>query len=361
MARHVDVLVAGAGPAGAATGLRLARAGWSVMLVERSRFGEPRVGESLAPSVQPLLRELGVWDDFQGLGPLASWGTSSAWGSADVDAHSHVMSPYGCGWHVDRRAVDGLLARSAAAAGVRLLLRAGVEQVRFAGPHWEAGLSSGEQLTAGVVVDATGRTARIGRRLGARRLTFDRLVAVSRVVHGMPDDQRQHLLVETAEDGWWYSAPLPDGRTVVMLMTDADLCRSRGLADADAFDAALAGTARTRERLGVGRRATPPQVYPATSMRLQRDDSLPWLAVGDAALAVDPVSGSGVIRALRTAEAAATTVDRLLRGDAAAVAGYERDRDAEFTAYLLERAGYYAAEARWVTPFWQRRRLPAAA
>jgi flavin-dependent dehydrogenase len=81
-----------------------------------------------------------------------------------------------------------------------------------------------------------------------------------------------------------------------------------------------------------------------------------WLAVGDAALAVDPVSGSGVIRALRTARAAAETVLAVLAGDRAAIEDYEADRNKECTTYLIERLSYYGAESRWPSaPFWQRR------
>ncbi|HET7463417.1 MAG TPA: hypothetical protein VFJ82_19350 [Longimicrobium sp.] len=79
--------------------------------------------------------------------------------------------------------------------------------------------------------------------------------------------------------------------------------------------------------------------------------------MGDAALAVDPVSGSGVVRALRSARAGAGAVMELLGGAAAdAIARYEAGRDAECTRYLHERAGYYAIEERWPdAPFWRRR------
>jgi flavin-dependent dehydrogenase len=83
---------------------------------------------------------------------------------------------------------------------------------------------------------------------------------------------------------------------------------------------------------------------------------LRWLAVGDAALSVDPISGSGVIRALRTARAAADTAVASLSGDAAAIPQYENDRDEECTTYLTTRAGYYRIERRWAgSPFWDRR------
>jgi len=65
MTADFDVIVLGAGPAGAAAARRLQQWGCRAALIERSRLDAPRVGESLAPSTQPLLQELGVWPRFQ--------------------------------------------------------------------------------------------------------------------------------------------------------------------------------------------------------------------------------------------------------------------------------------------------------
>src|SRR4051812_21053115 len=105
-----DVAVVGGGPAGAASARRLALAGARVVVVERSRFHAPRIGDSLAPAIQPELIGLGVWREFQALGPMPSYGTRSHWGDAAASLHSHMMSPWGSGWHVDRRAFDLMLA-----------------------------------------------------------------------------------------------------------------------------------------------------------------------------------------------------------------------------------------------------------
>ena len=115
-----DVAVIGAGPAGSATALRLAQCGLRVLLMERSRMDTPRVGESLAPAVQPALRRLGLWECFMALGALPSWGTRSVWGDAQVQTHSHLQSPWSSSWHVDRAAFDRLLAHAAAQAGAYL-------------------------------------------------------------------------------------------------------------------------------------------------------------------------------------------------------------------------------------------------
>ena len=372
-----DAVVVGAGPAGSATARRLALQGWRVALLERTHFAAPRIGESLPPNVREPLHELGVWSEFLALAPLASWGTCSLWGDAAPQSHSHMLNPYGCGWHVDRRAFDHMLAHAAVAAGVSLFEGVALQRSTHSqGCWWLQTTPSALQaeareqtLCARVLIDATGRRAQVARALGAQRMVFDRLVGVAVHWAGVDAAEQGHLLVEAAREGWWYSAPLP-GRAqheadamIAMLMTDADLCGRLRLTVAERWQAILQSTQATRRRLGGAHRISTPQVYCADSQRLRRhgaSDTGPWLAVGDATLAVDPISGSGVLRALHTARAAADTVSELLARPHAlqeTLAAYEAERDTECTNYLLERARYYAAELRFATPFWQRRQV----
>ena len=362
-----DVAVIGAGPAGAATARRLAQRGLQVLLLERSRMDTPRIGESLAPVVQPALRSLGVWDDFMALDALPSWGTRSVWGEAHAQSHSHLQNPWGCGWHVDRAAFDRMLAQVAAAAGVQLHTGTGLHSAHFDGAAWHLQTSDATTapLRARVLVDATGRRAQLARALGAQRLLFDRLVGVAVRWSGIAAHEQGHLLVETTPDGWWYSAPLPAGGMVAMLMTDADLCARQRLNRATAWHDALAAAPASHQRLREASCTSTPQVCCAHSQRVRQnpaDAAGPWLAVGDAALAVDPVSGSGVLRALNTAQAAAAAVDEALAAGPdwrAPLAAYETERDAECTTFLIERAQYYAAEERFASAFWQRRVPPS--
>ncbi|WP_134132081.1 NAD(P)/FAD-dependent oxidoreductase [Kribbella pratensis] len=363
MVTAYDVVVAGGGPAGAATALRLAGSGFSVALLERSRFDRPRVGETLAPSIQPLLQGLGVWERFVALGPLPSWGTRSIWSSTAPAAHSHLETGYGSGWHVDRRLFDRMLCDAAAAAGTSVSLGTSLIDCRYDG-RWQLTCSNGHRLTARVLIDATGRSATIGRSLGARRIAFDRLVGITAQWSGVDVSAEQYLLIESVPDGWWYTAPLPGHVMVGMLMTDADICRHHNLAASAPWRNHLESTTATALRVDSATcLPTTPRVYSAASHRLVRPgDIRPWLAVGDAALAVDPISGSGVPRALRTAEAAATTAARLLThpADAIPLTTYESTRNTECTTYLSTRADYYAIALPHPTPFWTRRQLTAA-
>ncbi len=355
-----DVVVAGGGPAGAATALRLAGSGYSVAVLERSRFDRPRVGETLAPSIQSLLRDLGVWEQFVALGPLPSWGTRSIWSSTEPTAHSHLESGYDSGWHVDRRLFDRMLFDAAASAGASVSLGTSLIDSRYDG-RWHLTCSDGRRITGKVLIDATGRSATIGRSLGARRIAFDRLVGITAQWSDVDVTAEQYLLIESVPDGWWYTAPLPGNVMVGMLMTDADISRDHNLAASAPWRAHLQSTTATALRIDGARVPTTPRVYSAASHRLVRPgDSRPWLAVGDAALAVDPISGSGVPRALRTAEAAATTAAHLLLhpADPTPLTTYESTRNTECTTYLSTRADYYDVALPHPTPFWTRRKLP---
>ncbi len=358
---HYDVAVVGGGPAGAATARRLALHGCRVVLLEQSRFDHVRVGESLSPGVQPLLVDLGVWSEFLDLGPLPSHGTRSVWGSSAPSEHSHLITPYGQGWHVDRGRFDEMLAHSAASAGVELRESVHVAACspdtdgdRFALTTVRDRRHIG-RLSADVLIDATGRSAALARRLGATRAVFDRLVGVTTYFNDNLAGEHCYTLVESTADGWWYCAPVSNEHSVAMFMTDSDLAkplrvpsRWHGTLESARLVAARVGDRLPREH---------PRTVCALSHRLvRRHDARRWLAVGDAALAVDPISGSGVIRALRTAHDAAATVLEMLSGRNDALADYEARRDDECTRYLSERAAYYAMEQRWPSAhFWQRR------
>lgn len=361
-----DVAVAGAGPAGSATARWLALRGATVALIECTDFAEPRIGESLAPAVQPWIAKLGLWREFVDLGPLRSFGTRSCWGEESLSVHSHLMSPWGCGWHVDRRALDRMFAEGACRAGAMAFSRTTVVACDPEPSGWRLALREGggrseaasRTVSARVLIDATGRAARCASRLGARRLLLDRLVAIAVRFEGVAVERECNVLVEASPDGWWYSAPVPGGGMVAMLMTDSDLCRRQRAASVEPWESLLAAAPLTSARVHGARRVTAPVVYSAASQRLCRPHCRqPWIAVGDAALAVDPISGSGVIRALQTAWSGAETAYALLgEGSGDAIARYEARRDLECTRYLEERALYYGQESRWPrASFWARR------
>jgi flavin-dependent dehydrogenase len=359
-----DVVVGGAGPAGAAAALTLARAGRSVLMMELALEGPARVGEALAPAARPVLRELGLLDQLAARAHLPCYGNLSVWGTDEAQTADFLFNPYGHGWHVDRARFGAVLRDAAVAVGAVLRVGRLVQAERLAGGRWlvriDRGAAGGVDLGCAWLVDATGRRSTIARRHGAARLRDDALVALHarfRPAPGGPGDSDSRTIVEATPAGWWYSALVPAGERVVAFLTDADLLNA-ATRTPEGFCQRLREARHLRRRLdGHGYRiAGRPRGAAAGGARLGRFAGEGWVAVGDAALAFDPLSSQGLLCALETGSRAGRAIDCALAGDTAPLSDYARAVDRIYTAYREGLAACYAAERRWPDqPFWRRR------
>src|SRR5690606_890967 len=81
-----------------------------------------------------------------------------------------------------------------------------------------------------------------------------------------------------------------------------------------------------------------------------------WLAVGDACMAFDPLSASGITKALGDGIAAADAISGYFDGHRDSLESYARTRRAAFVRYLKHRQDHYRQETRWPrSEFWRRR------
>jgi len=346
-----DVAIVGGGPAGTAAALTLLRySKLRPVVIERSSYDEWRVGETLAPGVLPLLDYLGA-RDVVGT-ELRAYGTSAAWGSGDVVSRAFLFTGAGDAWHLDRRRFDAALAELVNARGGTLLTNVTIDDDADDG-GWRLRLSDGSRITASFVIDASGRHAAFARRRGAHAEIVDHLTGLVGVFDGENDDADASTLVESFENGWWYSARLPDGKLVAALMTDADVVRAGRLHERDAWHAQLAETHATRARVAKRRLMRDPFVCPAHSQITTGVAGDDWLVAGDAAMAVDPLSSMGIGYAIASGIQAARVASA---PSAEMMQSYAADVRRHFDAYLTRRAAYYAIERRWPeSAFWKRR------
>jgi flavin-dependent dehydrogenase len=305
----VDFVVVGGGPAGCAFALLAARAGASVVLVERSDYRERRAGEHLAGRVRPMLDALGVPRGGNGSIAVQSPGVLSTWSDEGSLLRLYRATGQPVALCVVRHRFDELLCRSAREAGARVVAPGRVLRVeRLPSRSWEVTLTDGrgEVRTeiACAIVDATGRNAAIARRQGARRINYGDLMAIVKWLDGgddLPPAAGAPLAVESGGLGWWSLSVAPDRMVVATLYTSRAMMRkARATAEAWWTDA-LGSAPRTASIVGARSHAAATKVYTASPSRSTRAAGEGWIAVGDAAIAYDPLAGQGVALALETA------------------------------------------------------------
>ncbi len=127
-------------------------------------------------------------------------------------------------------------------------------------------------------------------------MSYDHLIGV--VAFSAPDSRGVALnnatLVEAVRDGWWYSALLPNGEVVVAFMTDADIYGRVSKYSRYFWNQQLQRTKHTKTHLNAGVPVSVSQIVSANSSRLDKTAGKNWLAVGDAAMAFDPLSSQEI-------------------------------------------------------------------
>jgi flavin-dependent dehydrogenase len=355
----VDAIVVGGGPAGATTALLLARAGISTLLLESSDGSAQRIGETLPPVANRLLRDLDLWDAFGKQGHRASEGIISAWSDDNPQANDFFVSAQGPGWNLDRTRFDAMLLQECENAGAVVCRRSRLLAChRTPDRRWLVEFRKNGhryRTQARHLVDATGKLGAGPLRGLAGRVAMDRLIGIANFFPCA--DASRYTIVEAVDDGWFYSARLPRGRIAVMYFTDADIYSARRKTNPHYWNAQLNKARHTRDR--VGNAAVPPNltIVSATTTRREQFAGDGWIAVGDAAQSFDPLSSLGIFKALDSARRASETVVNVINGldPGGTYANWSRE---VFGHYRQRHAEYYKSQRRWAgSKFWERRRI----
>jgi flavin-dependent dehydrogenase len=338
-AREAEIAVLGAGPAGAAAALGLAALGYDVTVIAQPRARGSR--ESFSARVVEALRALGVDEAFVAIEPNAA--RHVCWAGEERELPGEAQ--------VERGAFDAGLVAALARRGVRVLRDEALRSAASGGGVRVA-LASGDELVAGFLVDARGRAAPAS---AARERGPATLCVVQR---WRAPVQPARIVVASLSAGWAWCARDGRGALTTQLALDAGAAPARGELCARLV-AALAESPACRELLGEATPEGEAYARDATAVLDASPASDRTLRVGDAALAVDPLSGNGVFQALSSALVAPAIVNTLLQrsGDAALARRFasERARDV-FTRFARVSRDFYArGAAHHGGAFWQAR------
>ncbi len=345
--RACDVAVVGAGPAGAATALLLARRGLCVALLERARLPRPKAcAEYVNPGAVRTLTRLGVIDAVRAEHPTTIYGMRVV--SPDGTAiEGRFETP---GLALPRERLDAQLAAAATRAGAALLDGTRLERLTWE-PHGvlldaRAG-STHVRIACRLLVGADGLNSRVAHRLGVTRRPRRRRVALvghATGVSGMTNIGEMHVAAGT----YVGLADIGGGVTTVALVADVD--RAAPAAPPGRWLARLIGRfPGVRARLDGAEWIPPIRAAGPFGRSTRRAVGDRVVLVGDAAEFFDPFTGEGVHSALRGAELAAETICAALARGAFTrrdLVPYERARRRAFASKWIVERGIGAVVAR---------------
>jgi flavin-dependent dehydrogenase len=358
--REYSALIVGGGPAGLAAAIELSALGISALVIERSAYDDIRVGEHLQPSAVLQLRAIESGSNLPLDIHAVSAGVEAYWGSETPSYMDYFLHPGQHGLNLSRPQFDASLARACELSGATVLRSATLTRALKRKAGWDVDITidgKTRNCSASVIVDATGRAATFARSQGAKVRAHDRQIAVVAFENDSNNGINSRSLVEAAEIGWWYSAPIGPARSVCMLVTDDDLLPRGAHSDLYAWwREQLSRTARLAHRFrdtGSSHRLV---VRSARSQRVEPAGGMGWLAVGDAAMAFDPMASQGIAKALDHGKRSAADIASHLAGETFLPERLALDLEREYAAYRATRAGYYRIEKRWPrSVFWKRR------
>ncbi len=345
---RADVAIIGGGPAGAAMATYLAREGLNVVVFEREKFPRFRIGESLLPLNLPILRDLGVADEME-----ERFIKKYAANFADRTGSRTARYPFARGinkshahaYEVDRAEFDQLLLNNAARKGAKVYMEWAVREVLFEGDRAvgvraaSADGTSSLTVMAPMVVDASGRSAFIGSRLGMKRdLSFQTRTAFFshfEDVQREPGDREGDIQVVAFPHGWFWMIPFKGNVTSVgVVVTDEYLKRrhaeiisdrrAKATGEHDGSNNAVAGYIEPvndvflREAIEetdyvAVRMKNAKQRWPARSIAnfsyvMDRYAGDGFVVLGDAGAFLDPVFSTGVFLSMKSAQVASKVI-----------------------------------------------------
>jgi len=338
MSVDYDVVIVGGGPAGSSAAAYLAMAGLSVAVFEGENFPRPHVGESLVPATTRVLLETGAMSKIEEAGFPRKYGaawTSSQSRNVTAAQASKLTHELGVAdilfserdqpgvdrdytFHVDRSKFDLILLKHAESLGAKVFQGIRALRVDFDDPAkvtLTCRVGSAEvDVTAKMIIDASGRQTMLGRQLGIKEAdpVFDQYA-----IHAWFDGLDRSAVANSPEkvdyiyvhflpisDTWVWQIPITDTVTSVGVVTQKHQFAEANMDREKFFWKFVESRPDLYEALKKTEQVTPFKVEGDYSYAMRQICGDRYVLLGDAARFVDPIFSSGVSVALNSARLA---------------------------------------------------------
>ena len=347
-----DVVIVGAGMAGATLALALSRGGLKCVLIDPQPFEAQAApgfdgrasaiaystfrqwcALGVAPLLEPHAQRIEQILVTDGRAPGASTGApGGAWLRFDAAEIADRAGGEPLGYMLENRHIRAALARAMAEAEIEVLAPARVARVEATGAAAKVMLDGGAVLSAPLVVGADGRESRVRRDAGIGVTGWDYKQSAIVATVGVTRDHQGVAYEHFLPSGPFAILPLT-GRRVSLVWTES---RARGTALRAAGDEVFAAHLARRfgDFLGALTVEGPRFVYPLSLQLAERLTGARTALVGDAGHAIHPIAGQGLNMGLKDAAALAEVVIDALRlgedyGSTAVLERYARWRSVD--------------------------------
>jgi flavin-dependent dehydrogenase len=336
---ETEVLIIGAGPAGAMAAALLHRERFRVLVVEKQTFPRFVIGESMLPVSMDLLAGAGLLAAVEQQNFMRKNGAVFLRGTdtSDFDFSSQFTAGYNYTYQVPRGDFDKVLADAVAARGVDMRYQHSVTSVDFKAPHATTTIEQPDggrlEVKSRFILDCSGYGRVLPRLLKLEEpSTFPPREALFTHVTGdlRPTGREEgKIWICMHPDGAWiWIIPFSNGKTSVGVVAAPELFRKFPGDPETQLRTVLLSEPNAAKRLAKMQFTMPPQRISGYSCSVKKLFGDKYALVGNATEFLDPIFSSGVALALASSQRAAQVLIRQLRGEVV-------DWQADYADYVM--------------------------
>jgi flavin-dependent dehydrogenase len=323
-----DILIIGAGPAGAVAAALLRRCGHQVLVVEREQFPRFSIGESLLPQSMAYLEQAGMLQAVVEHGFQFKNGASFVCGDRQTafDFRDKHAPGWGTTYQVQRADFDQLLAQQAELQGAEIRYRHSVTAVDLAGerPRTQVRDADGRDYTveSRFILDASGFGRVLPRLLGLERPSGFPLrgACFTHIADGIRDPQFDRNKIRITvhpdhQDVWYWLIPFAQGRCSIGVVAEASFLATIAGDETQRLRTLVMQDPALHALLQHAEWDTPARAISGYAANVTSLWGKNFALLGNAGEFLDPIFSSGVTIALKSASLASETLSRMLAGE----------------------------------------------